>query len=60
MGLIRLPLNGNPNSSMGLIAHAGRVLGASFSYDGTMVFTAGASDYGIMSWQVHNSQLLLV
>jgi hypothetical protein len=45
---------------MGLIAHAGRVLGASFSYDGTMVFTAGASDYGIMSWQVHNRQLLLV
>ena len=55
--LIRLPLDGNPNSSMGLIAHAGIVAGACISFDGSMVLTTGGADYGIMSWQVDTGAL---
>jgi hypothetical protein len=55
--LIRLPLDGNPNSSMGLIAHAGTVAGACISFDGSMVLTTGGADYGIMSWQVDTGAL---
>jgi cilia- and flagella-associated protein 251 len=57
VGLIRLPLDGNPNSSMGLIAHAGTVAGACISFDGSMVLTTGGADYGIMSWQVDTGAL---
>ena len=57
VGLMRLPLDGNPNSSMGLIAHAGAVVGACISYDGSMVLTTGGLDYGIMAWQVDTSAL---
>lgn len=43
VGMMRLPLDGNPNSCMGLIAHAGPVAGAVISYDGSMVLTTGGS-----------------
>ena len=43
VGMVRLPLDGNPNSCMGLIAHAGPVAAAVISYDGSMVLTTGGS-----------------
>jgi len=57
VGMMKLPLDGNPNSCMGLIAHAGPVAAAVISYDGSMVLTTGGADYGIMSWQVDPSAL---
>ena len=34
LGLVQLPLDGNPNKCMGLIAHPGPIAAISVSYDG--------------------------
>ncbi|EKX39032.1 hypothetical protein GUITHDRAFT_114910 [Guillardia theta CCMP2712] len=57
VGLIKLPLDGNPNCSMGLIAHAGEVAEMCASHDGKLVLTTGGSDCGIFLWEVDPSAL---
>eukprot|EP01119_Soliformovum_irregulare_P015157 TRINITY_DN4224_c1_g1_i3.p1 TRINITY_DN4224_c1_g1~~TRINITY_DN4224_c1_g1_i3.p1 ORF type:complete len:531 (+),score=134.78 TRINITY_DN4224_c1_g1_i3:2-1594(+) len=52
IGLVKLPLDGNPNASMGLIAHPGRISNIVVSHDGQYVFSAGATDYTVNMWDV--------
>jgi len=44
IGLIKMPLDGNPNKTMGLIAHPGEVADFCASSDGKYLFTCGGED----------------
>lgn len=57
VGLIKLPLDGNPNTAMGLIAHPASVRGLCVSHDGRFVMTTGGADYGIFLWEVDTGAL---
>jgi len=57
VGLMKLPLDGNPNTSMGLIAHPGSVRGLTVSHDGRFVLTTGGWDYGIFLWETDTGAL---
>ncbi len=46
------PLDGDPNKSLGLVAHPGRVVGMNLSHDGCKLVTAGGDDGSVMVWQV--------
>jgi hypothetical protein len=41
IGLIKLPVDGNPHKTMGLIAHSGRIADICVSKDGKYIFTCG-------------------
>merc|ERR1740130_863400 len=44
VGLLKLPLDGNPNKGMGLVAHPGEVSAMAVSWDGAHLLTAGGGD----------------
>lgn len=52
IGIIKLPLEGNPNNSIGLIAHSGKINHIEVSGNGNYVFTAGDGDISLNVWQV--------
>ena len=52
IGLIKLPMDGNPNKTMGLIAHPDEVTDICCSNDGEYVFTCGGSDLAVNMWKV--------
>jgi hypothetical protein len=52
IGLVVLPLDGNPKKSMGLIAHPDQVTNMACSYDGMYLFTAGGSDLTVNMWSI--------
>lgn len=52
VGIIKLPIDGNPNHSMGLIAHPDDITGIGVSKDGRYLFTAGGDDYSVNIWAI--------
>lgn len=53
-GIIKLPLDGNPNKTMGMIAHPGKISSMSATNDGKFLFTSGYDDIGIINmWFVN-------
>lgn len=52
IGLIQLPLDGNPQKTMGLIAHPDDVQDICCSADGKYVFTCGGDDLAVNMWSV--------
>ena len=46
IGLIKLPLEGNPNHTMGLIAHPGKISDITATSDGKLLITSG--DYAVL------------
>jgi len=52
LGLVQLPLDGNPNKCMGLIAHPGPIAAISVSYDGKYAFTCGGGDLTVNQWLI--------
>jgi len=52
LGLVQLPLDGNPNKCMGLIAHPGPIAAISVSYDGKYAFTCGGADLTVNQWLI--------
>lgn len=52
LGLVQLPLDGNPNKCMGLIAHPGQISAISVDYQGQYAFTCGGSDLTVNQWLV--------
>ena len=52
IGLIQLPLDGNPHKTMGLIAHPDEVQDICASSDGKYVFTCGGNDLAVNMWHV--------
>eukprot|EP00658_Telonema_sp_P-2_P024663 TRINITY_DN19918_c0_g1_i1.p1 TRINITY_DN19918_c0_g1~~TRINITY_DN19918_c0_g1_i1.p1 ORF type:complete len:380 (+),score=120.31 TRINITY_DN19918_c0_g1_i1:150-1289(+) len=57
IGLVQFPLDGNPNKTMGIIAHAGEISSMVVSYDGRYIITAGRDDYCVNVWSAHPASL---
>ncbi|ESL06745.1 hypothetical protein TRSC58_05577 [Trypanosoma rangeli SC58] len=57
IGLIRLPLLGDPCMSTGFVAHPGTITSVARSYDGAFVFTAGGDDQSVMQWRVNGEKI---
>lgn len=57
VGLIKLPLDGNPNKAMALIAHANEISCLVSSFDGKYLITAGGKDRSVNLWSVSTSAL---
>lgn len=57
VGVIRLPLDGNPNNSVAVIAHSGRVNCVEATRDGRYLLTAGDNDLSLNVWRVNYSVL---
>lgn len=52
IGLIKMPLDGNPNKTMGLIAHPSEVEDICATADGRYLFTCGGEDLAVNMWSV--------
>ena len=52
IGLIKMPLDGNPNKTMGLIAHPAEVEDICASSDGRYMFTCGGEDLAVNMWSI--------
>lgn len=52
IGLIKMPLDGNPNKTMGLIAHPQHVKDICVSKDGRYLFTCGGDDLAVNMWSI--------
>jgi Ca2+-binding EF-hand superfamily protein len=53
LGLAQLPLDGNPNKCMGLIAHPGQISAISVDYQGQYAFTCGGNDLTVNQWLIN-------
>ena len=58
VGIIMLPLEGNPHKSMALIAHPGEIAATSASHDGRFMFTVGGADGALNMWRVNTESLV--
>eukprot|EP00232_Nephroselmis_pyriformis_P024102 CAMPEP_0182866546 /NCGR_PEP_ID=MMETSP0034_2-20130328/8259_1 /TAXON_ID=156128 /ORGANISM="Nephroselmis pyriformis, Strain CCMP717" /LENGTH=717 /DNA_ID=CAMNT_0024998875 /DNA_START=137 /DNA_END=2286 /DNA_ORIENTATION=- len=52
VGLATLPLDGDPNKAVGLIAHPGEISSMQVTYDGRKLLTAGGVDAIVNMWTV--------
>lgn len=52
IGLSALPLDGDPNKAMGLIAHPGEVSGMAVTHDGRRLLSVGGDDSIVNMWSV--------
>jgi WD40 repeat protein/Ca2+-binding EF-hand superfamily protein len=52
LGLVQLPLDGNPNKCMGLIAHPGQISAISVAFQGQYAFTCGGNDLTVNQWLI--------
>ena len=52
IGLIKMPLDGNPNKTMGLIAHPNDITDFCASNDGRYLFTCGGADLSVKMWSI--------
>jgi len=52
LGLVQLPLDGNPNKCMGLIAHPGQISAIAVDYQGQYAFTCGGGDLTVNQWLI--------
>lgn len=53
-GVIKLPLDGNPNKTMGMIVHPGRISSMTATSDGRFLFTCGYDEIGVINmWYVN-------
>jgi len=57
IGLVQFPLDGNPNKTMGVVAHAGEISSMAVSFDGRFIITAGRDDYCVNVWSAHPASL---
>jgi hypothetical protein len=57
VGLVKLPLDGNPTKTMALIAHPGPISCIASSFDGKYIITAGGGDRSVNLWQVNPASL---
>lgn len=57
VGLVKMPLDGDPVSSVGAIAHPIEVASAAVSHDGRFMFSAGGTDGSVAQWAVDASHV---
>ncbi|CAD2217341.1 hypothetical protein AGDE_04020 [Angomonas deanei] len=58
IGLVGLPLRGDPFDAVGLLAHPGPIVSMATSYDGRYLFTAGGEDQSMMQWRIDGRHIL--
>eukprot|EP00672_Neobodo_designis_P022771 CAMPEP_0174834912 /NCGR_PEP_ID=MMETSP1114-20130205/5110_1 /TAXON_ID=312471 /ORGANISM="Neobodo designis, Strain CCAP 1951/1" /LENGTH=936 /DNA_ID=CAMNT_0016068841 /DNA_START=182 /DNA_END=2992 /DNA_ORIENTATION=- len=58
IGLVKLPLDGNPRDAVGLLAHPLEISSMAVSHDGKYVFTAGGRDCSVHAWRVDSDALV--
>ncbi|KAH9599632.1 WD40 repeat [Trypanosoma melophagium] len=58
IGLMQLPLEGDPCMSTGVLAHPGSITSVTKSFDGAFVFTAGGEDQSVMQWRVNGERIV--
>ena len=57
-GVIKLPLDGNPNKTMGMIAHPNKISSMTATGDGKFLFTCGHDDIGVINmWFVNYAMI---
>jgi len=52
MGLIKMPIDGNPNKTMGLISHPDVITDFCVSNNGQYLFTCGGADLSVKMWAI--------
>ena len=52
IGMIKMPLRGNPHQMMGLIAHPKKIQDFCCTSDGRYLFTTGGDDLSVMMWAI--------
>lgn len=57
IGLIKMPLDGNPNKTMGLVAHPNKITDFAASSDGRFLFTCGGDDLSVKMWAIDVSPI---
>ena len=57
VGLIKLPIDGNPYKSMGMIGHPGKITDITCSLDGKFLFTSGGEDLCVNMWLIDTSYI---
>ncbi|KAJ3152729.1 Cilia- and flagella-associated protein 251 [Geranomyces michiganensis] len=57
VGLLALPLDGNPHRSMGMYAHPGDIAALRATPDGTMLLTLGKQDGVVNLWKIDPSMI---
>lgn len=57
LGLVKLPLDGNPKKVMGVVGHPGEICAIEASSCGRYVFTAGGMDPTVNAWRVRREAL---
>lgn len=53
LGMSQLPIDGNPNKILGVVAHPLEVTGLAISHDGRFIFTAGGMDLTVNMWSLY-------
>ena len=57
-GVIKLPLDGNPNKTMGMIAHPNKISSMTATGDGKFLFTCGYDEIGVINmWFVNYAMI---
>jgi WD40 repeat protein/Ca2+-binding EF-hand superfamily protein len=59
IGIVKLPLDGNPRSAMGLLAHPLEVSAVCVSHDGKYIFSAGGRDCSVNQWLLDPDNLII-
>ncbi|OMJ77112.1 hypothetical protein SteCoe_23386 [Stentor coeruleus] len=57
IGLIKLPVDGNPNKHVGLIGHPGSITDIAVSGDHKFLFTAGGDDLCVNMWFIDHQAI---
>lgn len=57
IGLIKLPVDGNPNKHVGLIGHPGQITDIAVSGDHKFLFTAGGNDLCVNMWFIDHQAI---
>jgi hypothetical protein len=52
LGMGQLPIDGNPNKILGVVAHPLEITGIAISHDGRYIFTAGGIDLTVNMWSL--------
>lgn len=58
IGLVQLPLLGDPCASTGVLAHPGLIQNMAISFDGQYVFTAGGEDQSVLQWSIDGTKIM--
>ena len=57
IGMVKMPLDGNPMKTSALIAHSGEITSSACTCDGKYVITAGGYDRSVCLWNVSTAAL---